>query len=76
MECRNSIKFYYSGGSNKMLELFNDGGPFMWPILICFILGIAVFRRWDFRVDTCGIMEIEYQPEFENWKLIRFNHLC
>jgi len=25
-----------------MLELFQAGGPFMWPILICFILGLAV----------------------------------
>jgi broad specificity phosphatase PhoE len=45
-------------------------------LLVCHILGIAVYRRWDFRVDTCGIMEIEYQPEFERWKLIRFNQKC
>ena len=25
-----------------MLELFQQGGPFMWPILICFVLGLAV----------------------------------
>lgn len=45
-------------------------------LLMCYILGIAVYRRWDFRVDTCGIMEIEYQPVFERWKLLRFNHIC
>ena len=45
-------------------------------LLLCYILGIAVYRRWDFRVDTCGIMEIEYQTTFKKWKLIRFNHIC
>ncbi len=45
-------------------------------LLMCYILGIAVYRRWDFRVDTCGIMEIEYQPNYKSWKLLRFNHIC
>ena len=45
-------------------------------LLLCYILGIAVYRRWDFQVDACGIMEIEYQPTFKKWKLIRFNHIC
>ncbi|MFX1586433.1 MAG: histidine phosphatase family protein, partial [Promethearchaeota archaeon] len=45
-------------------------------LLLCYILGIAVYRRWDFRVDACGIMEIEYQTRFKKWKLIRFNHIC
>ena len=45
-------------------------------LLMCYILGIAVYQRWDFQVDTCGIMEIEYQPVFERWKLLRFNHIC
>jgi broad specificity phosphatase PhoE len=44
-------------------------------LLLCYILGIAVYRRWDFRVDPCGIMEIEYQTKFKKWKLIRFNHI-
>jgi broad specificity phosphatase PhoE len=43
-------------------------------LLMCYILGLPVYRRWDFRVDMCGIMEIEYQPEFARWKLVRFNH--
>jgi broad specificity phosphatase PhoE len=45
-------------------------------LLMCYILGLAVYRRWDFRVDTCGIMEIEYQPAFKRWQLLRFNHIC
>ena len=44
-------------------------------LFMCHILGLPVYRRWDFHVDTCGITEIEYQPEFESWKLRRFNHI-
>ena len=44
-------------------------------ILICYVLDIPVYRRWDFEVDTCGIMEIEHQPKYERWKLIQFNHI-
>jgi broad specificity phosphatase PhoE len=43
-------------------------------LMLCFLLGIPVYRRWDFQVDTCGITELVYQPDFERWKLIRFNH--
>jgi broad specificity phosphatase PhoE len=43
-------------------------------LLMCTLLDLPVYRRWDFRVDTCGIMEIEYQPEYARWKTVRFNH--
>lgn len=42
-------------------------------LLMCYVVGIPVWKRWNFRVDTCGIMEISYEPRFESWKLIRFN---
>ena len=42
---------------------------------ICHILGLPVYQRWDFKVDFCGIMEIEFVPEFSKWKLIRFNQV-
>jgi broad specificity phosphatase PhoE len=45
-------------------------------VLMCHILGIPVHRRWDFRVDFCGISEIEYQPVYKRWRLNRFNHIC
>ncbi len=41
--------------------------------LMCYIVGIPVYKRGNFSVDLCGIMEITYQPEYNNWKLIRFN---
>lgn len=43
-------------------------------LMACYILDIPVYRRWDFHVDTCGITELVYQPDFERWKLVRFNH--
>ncbi len=41
--------------------------------LMCYIVDIPVYKRGNFYVDLCGIMEITYQPEHKNWKLIRFN---
>ena len=42
-------------------------------LTVCHILGLPVYRRWDFQHDFCGITEISYQPEFRTWKLFRFN---
>ncbi|HSL44681.1 MAG TPA: histidine phosphatase family protein [Anaerolineales bacterium] len=39
----------------------------------CHVLGLPVYHRWNFHFDFGGIMEITYQPEYKNWKLIRFN---
>ena len=43
--------------------------------LMCHVMGRPVYDRWNFKVDTCGITEMDYQPEYENWKLIRFNQV-
>jgi broad specificity phosphatase PhoE len=60
-------------GDRDILLVAHDG----WiRILICHILDLPVYRRWEFVVDTCGIMEIEYQTKYKRWKLIRFNHIC
>ena len=45
-------------------------------LLMCSVVQIPVYRRWTFQVDTCGIMEIAYQTDYEDWKLIRFNQKC
>jgi len=59
--------------SNKDIILVSHDG--LIRLLLCYILGIAAYRRWDFRVDPCGIMEIEFQTNLKNWKLIRFNQI-
>jgi broad specificity phosphatase PhoE len=42
-------------------------------LLVCHILGLPVYARWNFQVGFCGIMEINYQPDLRTWNLIRFN---
>lgn len=44
-------------------------------LLVCHILGLPVYARWNFHFDFCGVMEIAYQPDFQTWKLIRFNQI-
>lgn len=31
------------GAFSQLVRYFNEGGPFMWPVLICVILGLAIF---------------------------------
>jgi broad specificity phosphatase PhoE len=45
-------------------------------LLMCTILDLPVYRRWNFHYDFCGIMEITYIPEYASWMLIRFNQVC
>lgn len=42
-------------------------------VTACHILGLPVYSRRSFRVDFCGIMEIKYQPDDQNWQIVRFN---
>jgi broad specificity phosphatase PhoE len=58
-------------GSGAVLFVCHDG---LIRVLMCYILGVPVYHRWNFRVDFCGITEITYQPEYGTWKLHRFNH--
>jgi broad specificity phosphatase PhoE len=44
-------------------------------LLMCTILDLPVYKRWNFHVDFCGIMEITYQPAYDVWKLMRFNQV-
>jgi len=44
--------------------------------LMCHVMNIPVYRRWNFHVDTCGITELMYQQDYGAWKLIRFNQTC
>ena len=44
-------------------------------IMTCTVMGLPVYNRWNYKVDFCGITEISYQPEYNNWKLIRFNNI-
>jgi broad specificity phosphatase PhoE len=60
-------------GSETILLVSHDG---LIRLLMCTILNLPVYQRWIFHVDTCGIMEIKYQPALTAWRLIRFNQTC
>ena len=45
-------------------------------ILMCHLTNNPVYHRWNFHVDFCGITELNYQPEYGTWKLMRFNQVC
>ena len=57
----------------QIIAVAHDG---LIRLLMCTILGLPVTKRWDFRIDFGGIVEITYQPKYDAWKLIRFNQAC
>jgi broad specificity phosphatase PhoE len=75
-EARKRIESFFKDKqlSNEDLIIVSHDG--LIRLLMCYIFEIPVYRRWEFQVDTCGIMEIEYQMAFKKWKLIRFNYVC
>jgi broad specificity phosphatase PhoE len=56
--------------SDNMLAVSHDG---LIRAAFCYVVGIPVYTRFDFQVDTCGLMEIQYSAEDVKWKLVRFN---
>ncbi len=45
-------------------------------ILMCHVMDLPVYKRWNFSVDFCGITELQFQPAYGEWKLFRFNQVC
>ena len=60
-------------GDENVIVVCHDG---LLRTLMCYVMGIPVYRRWRFRADTSGITELEYEPGYGTWKLIRFNQTC
>jgi len=48
-----------------MLELFQKGGPLMYPILLCSVMALAIFleRIWTFRQARRGIEQLSREVE-------------
>jgi broad specificity phosphatase PhoE len=40
---------------------------------MCYIMGMPVYRRGDFRVNLCGLTELSYQKDYGRWRLLKFN---
>lgn len=62
-----------AGGEGTFLAVTHEG---LIRLLMCRLMNLPVYKRWNFHVDPCGIMEITYQPEYGEWKLVRFNQVC
>jgi len=60
-------------GEENVIAVCHDG---LIRSLMCHVIGIPVYKRWNFQVDTCGITELTYEPGYGTWKLIRFNQNC
>jgi broad specificity phosphatase PhoE len=41
--------------------------------MMCYVMGLPVYRRGDFRASLCGLTELSYQEEYDRWRLLRFN---
>lgn len=42
-------------------------------LLLCHLLRIPVFRRFEFQIGTAGIMEIAWDKDRRAWRIVRFN---
>ena len=60
-------------GGENILAVSHDG---LIRLLMCYVVGLPVYRRADFQVDACGLMELDYQADYGRWKLVRFNQIC
>jgi len=58
--------------NENVLVVSHDG---LIRVCMCFLLGIPVFHRGDFKVDLFGLTEIGYQVDVGRWKLLRFNNV-
>ena len=44
-----------AGFFNVLVEKFNEGGDFMWPVLVALVLGLAIFLE---RIITLNLADI------------------
>ncbi len=57
-------------GNENILLVSHDG---LIRICMCYALDLPVYRRGDFKVDFCGITQLEYQADLGRWKVFGFN---
>jgi broad specificity phosphatase PhoE len=62
-------KLRQHAGEN-LLVICHDGLIRLW---MCYALGLPVYRRWDFKLDFCGLTELAYQADAGRWQVVRFN---
>ena len=42
-------------------------------LLVCNLLGLPVYKRHLFRIGFCGMIELEYNRESDEWIIVRIN---
>ncbi len=57
-------------GRRDTLAFTHDG---LIRLLCCHVLGLPVYQRFRLRVETCGIMELDWPDENDSPILVRFN---
>ncbi len=55
---------------NDILLVSHDG---LIRQMMCYVLGMSVYRRGDFRVNLCGLTALRYQNDCGRWELLQFN---
>ncbi len=53
------------GAINVLVERFNEGGPWMWPVLICLIIGLAISFE---RIISLNLADINTQAFLQRVK--------
>jgi broad specificity phosphatase PhoE len=54
----------------NILVVTHDG---LIRLLVCHVLDLAVYQRFNLKVDTASVTEIDWDETDRRWKLIRFN---
>ena len=57
-------------GKDNILIVSHDG---LIRVCMTYILDIPVYRRSDFKIDLCGMTQVDYQYDVNRWKLFAFN---
>jgi broad specificity phosphatase PhoE len=74
-EARSRVEAFVAAAQRQyadqsVLVVSHDGLIRLW---LCWALGLPVYRRWDFKVDFCGLTELTFDPSASRWRLLGFN---
>lgn len=59
--------------NENLLIVCHDGLIRLW---LCYLFGLPVYRRGDFKTDFAGLTEFSFQADVGRWRLHRFNQPC
>lgn len=58
---------------SDLLLVAHDG---LIRLMLCYVLGLPIYRRGDFHIDFCGLTELRYQEEYKRWQVLCVNQIC